>query len=362
VPAKLACSLVGIEVNVQHHLRRMLEPAILLLIAAIAFGLALANFAGLFGLPLALILTSWFFKYAYALLDDVAHGLDEAPVLSMEMVNPLSQRPTAQVLICLGAWAVTQWTDGGVRAAFIALFALSLPASAAILGASGKLLQAVNPLALWTVMRALGVYYVGILALIVAGGWLAWWIVALPVWLVFKLAIVQFVVLANFNAIGAALYERREQLDLDVLRSPERAQQRLEAERTRARARMVDDIYALIRVRKYAGVAATLTAWFDATSRDELRVDAAEILQRAMSWNDLRAFSIIAPLCIVRLHDARLTGEALDAWEDALDHDPAFQLTPADKAGALAELSSLAGRRALARKIARRSGSDSSSV
>jgi hypothetical protein len=46
------------------------------------------------------------------------------------------------------------------------------------------------------------------------------------------------------------LYERREQLDLDVLRSPEASQQRSEEERTRSRARMVDDIYALVRVHK----------------------------------------------------------------------------------------------------------------
>jgi hypothetical protein len=340
----------------------MLDPAILLLIAAISLGLALARFAGFFGLPLALILISWFFKYAYALLDDVAHGVDEAPVLSVEMVNPLSQRPMGQLVIALGAWAVMLWTDGWLRGAFIAAFALTLPASIAILGASGKIVQAVNPLAWLTVIRALGASHVGVLALSVVGGVLAWWIVALPVWLVFKLAVAQFVVLAIFNAIGAALYEHREELDLEVLRSPEKSQQRLEAERIRLRARLVDDIYALIRVRKYVGVADTLTAWFDATSRDELRIDAAEILQRAMNWNDLRAFSIIAPLCIVRLHDARLTGEALDAWESALDHDPAFELTPADKAAALAELSSLAGRRALARKIARRRGSDLSSV
>jgi hypothetical protein len=213
---------VGLQetITLHRHLRRMLDPAILLLIAAISLGLALARFAGLFGLPLALILISWFFKYAYALLDDVAHGVDEAPVLSMEMVNPLAQRPAAQLAICLGAWALTHWTDGGVRVAFIALLALTLPASVAILGASGKVLQAVNPLALWTVMRALGAYYAGVLALIGVGGLLAWWILALPVWLVFKLAVVQFVVLAIFNAIGAALYEHREQLDLEVLRSP----------------------------------------------------------------------------------------------------------------------------------------------
>src|SRR3979411_426592 len=62
--------------------------------------LSMASHAGLMGLPMALILTSWFFKYAYVLLDHTARGFDEPPTLDIEMVNPFNeQRPLAQIAI-----------------------------------------------------------------------------------------------------------------------------------------------------------------------------------------------------------------------------------------------------------------------
>src|SRR5712664_581977 len=62
--------------------------------------LSLAAKAGLMGLPLAVILTSWFFKYAYILFDHTVRGFDEPPTLDIQMMNPLSeQRPLAQVAL-----------------------------------------------------------------------------------------------------------------------------------------------------------------------------------------------------------------------------------------------------------------------
>lgn len=335
------------------HLRRMLDPAILLLIAFVSVGLALAARAGLFGLPLAIILVSWFFKYAYALLDDVAFGAEQAPVLSLEMVNPVSQRPLGQVAIGLAAYATTLWTDGLLRTALIAAFVFAAPASVAILGASGRFVQAINPLAWLTVIRALGAYYAGLLAMAVVGAFVVSWSAASSIWPVLTLVAAQFVVLGVFNAIGAALYECRDRLDIDVLRSPERSAQRAEAERTRLRARMLDDVYSQARARKYAGIETTLAQWMDASSREELRTDALEIVRAILGWNDPRALAAVAPLCIMRLYDARLIGEALEAWELALRSDPHFRLIPVEKASALAELAPLAGKRALARAVVR---------
>ena len=338
----------------QRHLRRMLDPAILLLIAAISIGLALAARAGLFGLPLALILVSWFFKYCYALLDDVAFGAVEPPVLSIEMVNPVAQRPTGQLVIVLAAYAATLWTDGWMEGALIAFCALSAPASIAILGASGNFMQAVNPLAWLTVMRALGRYYLLLLLIAAAAVLIVVWTATSSVWLAAKLAIVQFVILGAFNAIGATLYECRDRLDLEVLRSPERSAERAQTERVRLCARMLDEVYADARVHKYAAMEATAARWLDSASREELRREALHILTTVAAWNDARALAAMAALCIIRLYDARLIREALEAWELTLNHDPAFRLTPPEKAAALAELSTLAGKRALARKIALR--------
>lgn len=334
------------------HARRMLDPAILLLIAAISCGLALASQAGLFGLPLALILVSWFFRYCHALLDDVAFGAQAAPVLSMEMVNPVAQRPTGQLVIVLAIYALSLWIEGWLQIALLTVCALCLPASIAILGASGKFMQAINPWAWFTVIRALGGYYLGVLAIVSVCALLIVGVTQLDVWLVMRLAIMQFAVLGIFNAIGAALYERRNELDLDVLRSPERMQEREHDERVRARARVLDDIYAHIRAKKYAQLAPALNQWFAEASREQLREDALEMMRAAQTWNDARATAAMADALILRLYDARLIAEALEAWELTLNANPSYRLMPEEKAAALAELAGLAGKRGLARRIA----------
>lgn len=334
------------------HARRMLDPAILLLIAATSFGLALAAQARLIGLPLALILVSWFFKYCYALLDDVAFGAQAAPVMSMDMVNPVAQRPTGQLAIVLAVYALSLWIDGWLRVALLTACALCLPASVAILGASGQFVQAINPWAWFTVIRALGGYYLGLLAIVGGCAVLIVGAVKLDVWLVVKLAIMQFAVLAVFNAIGAALYERRDTLDLDVLRSPERTQEREHDDRVRSRSHVVDEIYAHVRAKKYAQVAPALNQWLAAASREQLREDALAMMHAAQTWNDARAMTAMADALILRLYDARLIAEALEAWELTLNANPSYRLTPEDKAAALAGLAGLAGKRGLARRIA----------
>jgi hypothetical protein len=330
----------------------MFDPAIVLLVIAFAVGFVLALYAGLFGIPLALLLTSWFFKYAYALLDDVAFGVREAPVLSLEMVNPVSQRPLAQLAIVLAAYAATLWVEGWLRVALLTCIACATPASIAILGASGRFIQAANPFAWLTVMRALGAYYVGLLAFAAVGAALIAWISSTPIWSVVKLALTLWLTLGFFNAIGAALYERRDRLDLDVMRSPERDAEAEQAEQAHLRARMLDEVYAHVRVGKYAGLEPALTQWFDGAGRERTRVDAAEILRTVAGWGDARALAATAQLCIARLHAARLIAEALEAWELALKHDPAFRPSPPERAAELLELAALAGKRALARTLA----------
>ena len=74
-----------------------LRGAALVLVVSFTLGQVLAVRAGLLGIPLAVILVSWFFKYCFVLLDAIVAGEEEPPVLSAEMVNPVSeQRPLAQ--------------------------------------------------------------------------------------------------------------------------------------------------------------------------------------------------------------------------------------------------------------------------
>jgi hypothetical protein len=69
-----------------------LRTAPLLLIGTFSVLLMVALKAGFLGIPLGLILLSWFSKYSFILMDHAAEGAAEPPVLSIEMVNLLSER------------------------------------------------------------------------------------------------------------------------------------------------------------------------------------------------------------------------------------------------------------------------------
>src|ERR1700761_2336484 len=76
------------------YLRVPFHMTPLLLVATFTVGMVIAVHAGMGGIPLAIVLVSWFFKYCFVLLDSIVAGEDEPPVLAVEMVNPLSeQRP-----------------------------------------------------------------------------------------------------------------------------------------------------------------------------------------------------------------------------------------------------------------------------
>ena len=64
--------------------------------------------AGALGLPILLIVGSWFFKYGFLPLDHAAEGRPGAPVLTSEAINPLGEmRPLAYALAALAFDAIT---------------------------------------------------------------------------------------------------------------------------------------------------------------------------------------------------------------------------------------------------------------
>src|SRR5882672_2700838 len=121
------------------HLLRPTRGGAAGVLIVFALLLTVAAKAGLLGIPMAFILTSWFFKYAYILFDHTVRGFDEPPTLDIQMLNPLDeQRPLAQVAILGLIYAAVyfaQATMGPTPARVIAVAAaLLLPASVAILG------------------------------------------------------------------------------------------------------------------------------------------------------------------------------------------------------------------------------------
>src|ERR1700688_2841137 len=216
--------------NLIRHLIRAARggAAGVLIVFAMLFSLAVQ--AGLIGIPLAFILTSWFFKYEYILFDHTVRGFDEPPTLDIQMLNPLDeQRPLAQVLI-LGliyfALNLAQVKLGSTVATAMAVAVLLLlPASVAILGLEGNIFKAAYPVGWMRMVWELGPMYGLVLAII--GGYAL--LIALlgkwALWLPVQIAILMFCILSIFSVLGGALYERRHALGLETWASPERTEE-----------------------------------------------------------------------------------------------------------------------------------------
>src|ERR1700724_1595551 len=122
------------QLKIFQHLIRPTRGGAAGVLIVFAFLLYIAANGGLMGIPLAVIITSWFFKYAYILFDHTVRGFDEPPTLDIQMLNPLDeQRPLAQVAILgliYAAVVFSQHTIGPVSGMIIAAAAaLFLPAS-----------------------------------------------------------------------------------------------------------------------------------------------------------------------------------------------------------------------------------------
>lgn len=207
-----------------------LRMAPLLLIGTFSVLLVLAINARFLGIPLGLILLSWFSKYSFVLMDHVAEGAAEPPVLSLEMVNPLTeQRPMILLLMAIGLFygtnAASYWIGHGGALVLMIAVGLILPAVVAVQGATGTVVQSLNPRrVLGLIMRLRGDYLLilGFIALV----WLfSRFLVessigdALP--LVLRIALLMYAWLAMFALIGGVLFERRFDIGLDDVNTPE---------------------------------------------------------------------------------------------------------------------------------------------
>jgi hypothetical protein len=232
-----------------HYLLLPARPTVLVLIAALSLGFLLALNGGLLGVVMALVLLTWLFNYAYVLLEQIAHGAREPPVLAIEMLNPVNEpRPLLQLAIVLVACGVLQllasYVSPVLAVALGILGGIALPASIGALGVGDQVLQAVNPLALWHIMHSLRLAYIGIVALVMFYGLSLSLLAAralLPEWL--QIPAAQFAWLSVYALIGGCLYEQRDALGHEAIDTPERRAARVRQERERERARFLDTVY-----------------------------------------------------------------------------------------------------------------------
>jgi hypothetical protein len=308
--------------------------------------LAVAAKAGFTGIPMAFILTSWFFKYAYILFDHTVRGFDEPPTLDIQMLNPLDeQRPLAQVAI-LGliylAVNFARHSLGPIPAAGIAVIAaLLLPASVAILGLERNIIKAANPVAWVRLVMGLGPMYALVLAIIAGYAVLIALLARWEPWLPVQIAIFMFCILSIFSVLGGALYERRHELGLETWASPERTEELRRKQELRESEKEVTEAYGQMRVGSHTHAWQLLQNWLAARGNDP--DDYRWLCGRVASWGDPRYMTRLTEDYVDRLLVLKRNGEALDVVARRLTDDPTFRPKTAAATLQIARIAAVGG-------------------
>jgi hypothetical protein len=330
----------------------------LVLVLTFSVGQLLAIKAGFVGIPLGWLLFSWFFKYCFIILDSVVAGEDEPPVLSIEMVNPISeQRPLvlAALIFVAGMLVIALQTRLGAAVGLGAGIVLAwvLPANIAVLGYTRNIAKAIWPPALFTLIRALGRDYILLNAVTLVSAGLVYWIAVHEVSTLLVLIATQLLLLLTFCLVAGAMFEHRLELGIDTRTRHERTAERATREHQAERGRMLDTAYSNFRVRKPVEGWQAIENWLGANARGENQLpEYRAVLEAASQWDDVRAADRLADDLIGLLLTKRANGAALLVVEQRLATNPKYQVSPPARAIRIAELAGAAGKRALQRRVA----------
>lgn len=306
---------------------------------------------GFYGLFIALFLQIWVFKYCYVLIEHLANGAAEPPVMDTDMLSPFETRPWIQAALLFGGAWLCMRIGGNAGAVLAAVMLAVFPATVAILGFGEQAWQAINPVTWFRVIRGLGPYYLLL--------WLAIFIIAaifklldrLNLWSLFEVAIALWCEVAFFCLVGSFIFLRRRQLGYEPSRSPERAAARAEAERQKLRAKMVDDVFQLVRIGRHVDATAPLANWLRDTEAEHVAKDSYHLAEQALKWETPAALNPIGSTLIRHLMRFGRPDAALAVFEILRTRAPGFTMDSAHDLRTLAEYAESTGREALAQTM-----------
>lgn len=333
------------------YLRVLLVPFhMTTLILVVVFSLLFSVFdsAGMFGIVGTLLLQIWILKYCYVLIEHLAEGAAEPPVMSTDMLSPFETRPWVQLfLIILGTTGCL--AIGGVMGAVLGVFLLALlPASIAILGFGERFFEAVNPRTLFRVIRGLGPLYIAILAAMVVYAAISYFVVTTGIWRILVHAIHLLCELSFFSIIGGCMFLRRQQLGYEPSQSPERTAQKEESERIKLRARMVDDVFQLARVGRQVDATVPLANWLRDLDGEHACRDAYYVAEQMLRWDNHTAVNTIGSTLIRHLLRFGRPDAALAVFERLRAKNAKFTMDSAPDLRTLADFAESTGREDLA--------------
>jgi hypothetical protein len=345
------------EARIMDYLRVIkvpIHPTTLILVAIVA---PIATFLvwGFFNSPAGpiafiglLFLQFWIFNYCFSLIERIANGIFEPPVLDNDMLSPFEARPWVQVGLIVGG-VVACWRIGGkAGAALGVLLVLWIPVSIAILGFGERARETLNPLTVVRLVRGLGPHYLVMLGTMAGGAALLVALVAFAPPTFVSVTLVLLYEIAFSAVIGGAMYVRRGKIGYEAARSPEKAAARAEAERDERRVRMLDDVFTNVRAGKHVDATAPLAQWLRDAEADQAVRDSYHVTEKVLSWGNPAALNTIGSTLIRHLLRFGRPDAALAVFERLRGQSPAFTMDSAPDLRTLAEFAESSGRDELA--------------
>lgn len=339
-----------------------LRPAGLVTLIVLSAALAASLLAGPFGVPLILILLSWFFKYSFAYLDRLASGQTQAPVLSVEMIVgtlgefrwlvPLILVCAAFFLSGAGSHLLGAVLDGVAALGLLAC----LPAVLVIQGWTGRLSHSLNP----RIWRAAADGLSGDYAPMV--GWtlvIVLICVAAPTIIpgvprLLRIAFVLYAWLALIGVTGTALYAHRERLAEQLPLVLRDIQVRTFDDLVEEREAWLDRIYGAWRANALENAHRTVLERVE-SSAEPLR-ELQWLSVRLSTWQPPEFSSQIARELVTRLLREDREAEALRLVKERRAVDPGFRLAHRSESLRLARVAHGWGDRGTAEALLRDSG------
>jgi hypothetical protein len=328
------------------------QPASLVLISV--FSLLLAFFlsvAGFWGFIASLLIHVWILKYCYVLIEHIADGATEPPVMDADMLSPFETRPWAQGALLVAGGTLCYKLGGDLGLTLAVLLLIAFPASAALLGMGENVFQAMNPLAWYRVIRGLGPLYLVLLAALAGIAGVCWWLLRWQPPRLLGVAILLFCEVAFFSLIGSSIWLRRRALGFEPSRSPERVAARTESERVKLRAKMLDDVFQQVRMGKHVDATAPLAGWLREVDAALAVRDSLHVAEQALGWKTPAALNPIGSTLIRHLLRFGRPDAALKVFEMFRSRSAQFTMDSAPDLRTLAEYAESVGKIDLAQSM-----------
>ena len=122
-------------------------------------------------------------------------------------------------------------------------------------------------------------------------------------------------------------------------------------ERIKERAKMVDDVFQLVRIGKHVDATAPLARWLNGTDPEHISKDAYYVAEQALRWESELALNTLGSTLIRHLMRYGRPDAALAVFEILRKRAPNFTMDSVADLRTLAEFAENNGREALAQSM-----------